>query len=61
MMPLFEFTITANIDDTDATMMNHVIHGANFVARVFHGVAAPVSLLVVAIPRPLTSAQMQNT
>ena len=54
------FTMTANMLDTDATMMNHFIHGANVAARLFHGVSAPVSLLAPSMPRPLTSAQMQN-
>jgi len=61
MMPLLLFTITANMLDTDATMMNKVIQGAYWAARSFHGVADPVSALVASMPSPLTSAQMQNT
>ena len=61
MMPLLELTMTANIDETDAMMIGQVIHDAYFVASMFHGVAEPERPLVVEMPKPFTSAQMQNT
>ena len=59
--PLFAFTMTANMLDTDATTTNHFIHGANVAARSFHGVAVLSMAFVVARPNPTTSTQTQRT